>query len=210
MEAAAAAAVASSAASEDLHANLEGQLRASRADMGRLQSEVKRLQAAATAASRVSDAVTSPFGRDTSFLEEDRRLKSQLEASETKCNLLQKEVAQMKAAAVAASNQAAGVESVSPVSRDGSQTASSSGRAAGMRSTLPNGVSQGFPQSCFAFLQVAHCMSSAFILTESKRHVSHRAVCFVCLELWGLSVKSNRFGPAFFRGGSGGSSYCSC
>ena len=155
MEAAAAAAVASSAASEDLHANLEGQLRASRADVGRLQSEVKRLQAAATAASRVTDAVTSPLGRDTSFLEEDRWLKSQLEASETRCNLLQKEVTQLKAAAVpsavAASNQAAVVEPASPVSRDGSQTASSSGRTAGMGGTLPNGILQGFSTKLLCF-----------------------------------------------------------
>ena len=150
MEAAAAAAVASSAASEDLHANLEGQLRASRADVGRLQSEVKRLQTAAAPASRVTNAVTLPLGIDTSFQEEDRRLKSQLEASETKCNLLQKEVSQLKAAAVttaAASNQAADVETASHVSRDGSQTASSSGRTAGMRATLPNGISQGV---CFS------------------------------------------------------------
>lgn len=149
MEAAAAAAVASSAASEDLHANLEGQLRASRADVGRLQSEVKRLQTAAAPASRVTNAVTLPLGIDTSF-QEDRRLKSQLEASETKCNLLQKEVSQLKAAAVTtatASNQAADVETASHVSRDGSQTASSSGRTAGMRATLPNGISQGV---CFS------------------------------------------------------------
>jgi len=50
IEAAQTAAVASAAASEDLHASLEGQLRASHADVGRLQSEVKRLKAAAETA----------------------------------------------------------------------------------------------------------------------------------------------------------------
>ena len=154
MEAAAAAAVASSAASEDLHASLEGQLTGCRADVGRLQNEVKRLQAAAAAAPH-HDAVTSPLGRDTSLLEEDRPLKSQLEAFETKCNLLQKEVTQLKAAAVAtaaaASNQAAAVEPVSPASRDGGLTASPSGRTAGIRGSLPNGVSQGFSFKLLCF-----------------------------------------------------------
>ena len=195
MEAAAAAAVASSAASEDLHANLEGQLRASRADVGRLQSEVKRLQTAAAAASRVTDAVTLPLGMDTSFQEEDRRLKSQLEASETKCNLLQKEVTQLKAAAVAtaaaASNQAADVEPALHVSRDGSQTASSSGRTAGMKGTLPNGISQGGSQSCSAFLPLAHCISPGSFRLDKKQKTSFPLHCtFVCLWLWGLSVKS--------------------
>ena len=206
MEAAAAAAVASSAASEDLHANLEGQLRASRADVGRLQSEVKRLQAAATAASRVTDAVTSPLGRDTSFLEEDSWLKSQLEASETRCNLLQKQVTQLKAAAVpsalAASNQAAVVESASPVSRDGSQTASSSGRTAGMGGTLPNGVLQGFfhKAALLSFkLHTASHLPPLNLASKSKRRVPNGAACFVCLCLWGLSGTSNKFEPAFFK-----------
>ena len=198
MEAAAAAAVASSAASEDLHANLEGQLRASRADVGRLQIEVKRLQAAAVAASRVTDAVISPSGRDTSFLEEDRRLKIQLEASETRCNLLQKELTQLKAAPVAtaaASNQAAAVEPVSPESRDGSQTASSSGRIAGAGHTLPNGIPQGFSQSCFALLQVALCISPAsFHLDEQKQMISTAPHVLLPLFVGSLCQE-----PAFFR-----------
>lgn len=196
MEAAAAAAVASSAASEDLHFNLEGQLRSSRADVGRLQNEVKRFQAAAAAASCVTDAVTSPLGRDTSFLQEDRQLESQLKASEAKCNLLQKQVMQLKAAAVAtaaaASNQAAAVEPVSPASRDGSQTASSSGRVAGRRDTLPNGISQG-SQSCFTLIQVAHCMSPASFDPDEQMQVSSTTL-HVLLPLF---VGSLCQGPVF-------------
>lgn len=174
MEAAAAAAVASAAASEDLHANLESQLRASRADMGRLQNEVKRLQAAAAAAaSRMTDAMTPPLRRDNntpfSEQEESSRLRSRLEASESRCSLLQKEVVHLRAevaaaAAAAASNQAAAVvESASPVSRDGSQTASSSGRTAGPRDSLPNGISQGLDKTmpCFPSSAFAHCILCA-------------------------------------------------
>ena len=160
MEAASAAAVASAAASEDLHASLEGQLRASRADIGRLQNELRRLQAAATSASLVSHTASSPLGQESSSQEQDRRLQSQLEASEAHCVLLQKEVAQLKAAAAAtaaataaaASEQPAAADSASPVSRDGSHTASSSGRSAVFKATLPNHVSQGLPQSCFALI----------------------------------------------------------
>lgn len=147
MEAASAAAVASAAASEDLHASLEANLRASRADVGRLQSEVKRLQAAASAASLATDAFRSPPSRDGPFLEEAAQLQSQLEASQTRCSLLQAEVTQLKAAASAAaaatSQQAAAADAASPVSRDGSQTASSSGRSASMRGSLQNGIVHG-------------------------------------------------------------------
>ena len=188
MESAAAAAVASAAASEDLHANLESQLRASRADVGRLQNEVKRLQAAATAAaSHMTNAMTSPLGRDNnmSFLEQEdsSRLRSRLEASESCCNALQKEVAHLRAEVAAAgvaaiSTQAAAVELESPVSRDGSQTASFSGRTAGGRDTLPNGMSQGVDTNLpcspplrhlqSAFSLVAVCLSSA-----TQSHFSH-------------------------------------
>ena len=143
MEAASAAAVASAAASEDLHASLEANLRASRADVGRLQSELKRLQAAASAAALMTNPVMSPSSRDAPSLEQAKRVQSQLEASETRCSLLQEEVAQLKAAAATASKEAATADAASPVSRDGSQTASSSGRNGGMQGSLQNGVLHG-------------------------------------------------------------------
>lgn len=147
MEAASAAAVASAAASEDLHASLEANLTASRADVGRLQSELKRLQAAAAAAAVVTDAAMSPSSRAASSLEDTAQLQSQLEASETRCRLLQEEVAYSKAdaaaAAAAASKQAAAADAASPMSRDGSQTASPSGRNAGVQGSLQNGVLHG-------------------------------------------------------------------
>ena len=139
MEAASAAAVASAAASEDLHASLETQLRGARADIGRLQSELKRLKAAAETATASIAVASSPLGRDLPSAEAHQQLQIQLDASEAQCKRLQAEVTQLRASTAA--------EVESPVSRDGSQTASVSGRSAGTRGLLPNGLGPGwFPQ----------------------------------------------------------------
>lgn len=133
MEAASVAAVASAAASEDLHASLETQLRGARADIGRLQSELKRLKAAAETAPTSIAVATSPVGRDLPSAEEQQQLQNQLHASEAQCKKLQAEVTQLRASTAAES----------PVSRDGSQTASVSGRSTGARGPLPNGLGPG-------------------------------------------------------------------
>ena len=135
MEAASAAAVASAAASEDLHASLETQLRSSQADIGRLQSELKRVKAAAEAASPVTDETASASARDGSSLEAHQQLQDKLDVAQAQCRSLRAEVAQLKEAAAAAAE--------SPVSRDGSQTASVSCRATGPRASLPNGAIAG-------------------------------------------------------------------
>ncbi|DBA84917.1 TPA: hypothetical protein ACH3X1_005929 [Trebouxia sp. C0004] len=138
IEAAQTAAVSSAAASEDLHASLEGQLRASHADVGRLQSEVKRLKSAAESAAAAIPA--SPPG--TSEFLQSAKLESQLQESQASVKQLQAEVKSLKGE-VSASIAVAATGVDSPVSRDGSQTASVSGRYSGSRALLPNGNTQG-------------------------------------------------------------------
>ncbi len=139
IEAAQAAAVASAAASEDLHASLESQLRASHADVGRLQSEVKRLKSAAETAAAIS---ASPAGTEGFQSDAQARLESQLQASQASVRQLQAEVKSSRGKE-SASAAVAGTGVDSPVSRDGSQTASVSGRSSGSRAFLPNGKPQG-------------------------------------------------------------------
>lgn len=149
IEAAQTAAVASAAASEDLHASLEGQLRASHADVGRLQSEVKRLKSAAETAAAAAAIPASPAG--TESFQSDAQAK--LQASQANVRQLQAEVTSLKGQVSASAAVAAtGVDS--PVSRDGSQTASVSGRYSGSRAFLPNGKTQGaqHPQ-CYCSMQ---------------------------------------------------------
>ena len=142
IEAAQTAAVASAAASEDLHASLEGQLRASHADVGRLQSEVKRLKSAAETAAAAAAISSSPAGRESFQSDAQAQLENQLQASQANVRQLQAEVKSLKGeVSASATIAAAGVDS--PVSRDGSQTASVSGRSSGSRALLPNGKTQG-------------------------------------------------------------------
>ncbi len=140
IEAAQTAALASAAASEDLHASLEGQLRASHADVGRLQSEVKRLKSAADTAAAAIPA--SPAGTESFQSDAQAKLESQLQASQANVRQLQAEVKSLKGEVSASAAVAAtGVDS--PVNRDGSQLASVSGRSSGSRALLPNGKTQG-------------------------------------------------------------------
>jgi len=142
IEAAQASAVASAAASEDLHASLEGHLRASHADVGRLQSEVKRLKAVAEAAAASAVAAASPVGREAFQPGAQIRLEGQLQTSQADVKRLQAEVAHLRSE-VSAAGSAASTGMDSPVSRDGSQSASVSGRSAATRPALPKGLLQG-------------------------------------------------------------------
>ena len=134
IEAAQASAVASAAASEDLHASLEGQLRSSHADVSRLQSELKRLKAATETA--------SPVGRDAFQSNLQAKYESQLQASKADAMRLQAEVDHLKAE-MSTSAAAAGMGVDSPVSRDGSQEASVSGRSAAESASFSIGTAQG-------------------------------------------------------------------
>ena len=134
IEAAQTAAVASAAASEDLHASLEGQLRASHADVGRLQSEVRRLKDAAQSAAAAAAVAVSPVGRKAFHSDGEANLEGQLQMSQADVKRLQAEIAALR------HGVSADVES--PDSRDG-DAASVSGRSAISRATLPNGNSQG-------------------------------------------------------------------
>ena len=139
IEAAQTAALASAAASEDLHASLEGQLRASHADVGRLQSEVKRLKSAAETAAA---AAAVPAGTESVQSDAQAKLESQVQASQANVRQLQAEVKSLRGeVSPSAALAATGVDS--PVSRDGSQTASVSGRSSGSRALLPNGKTEG-------------------------------------------------------------------
>ena len=133
IEAAQTAAVASAAASEDLHASLEGQLRASHADVGRLQSEVRRLKdAAETAASAAAAAAAPPVSGK--ILQAEADLEGKLHLSQAAVKRLQAEMTALR--------HGISADAESPVSRDGS-AASVSGRSAISRTALPNGSSQG-------------------------------------------------------------------
>lgn len=132
IEAAQTAAVASAAASEDLHASLEGQLRASHADVGRLQSEVRRLKEAAESAAAAAVASAPPVSGKILQVEAD--LEGKLQLSQAAVKRLQAEITALR------HGISADVES--PVSRDGS-AASVPGRSAISRAALPNGSSQG-------------------------------------------------------------------
>lgn len=120
IEAAQASAVASAAASEGLHASLESQLRASNADVGRLQSEVARLKAAAASKAAASNSALS---------DAHDRLAKDLKASQAEVKQLQAQIEQAKAEDSAFSAASASVAADSPVSRDGNQTASVSSRS---------------------------------------------------------------------------------
>lgn len=96
MESAQASAVASAAASEDLHSSLEAQLRSSQADIGWLQSEVGRLKAAAAAAADAHSLAALHASRVT---EAKAGLEQQLQRSQAEVVSLHKEVEQLKVAA---------------------------------------------------------------------------------------------------------------
>jgi len=109
--------------------------------VGRLQSEVKRLKAAAETAAAAAISAP-PAGTERLQSDAQAKLESQLQASQANVRHLQAEVKSLKGV-VSASAAVAGTGVDSPVSRDGSHTASVSGRSNGSRALLPNGKTQG-------------------------------------------------------------------
>lgn len=99
MESAQASAVASAAASEDLHASLEAQLRSSQADVSRLQSEVSRLRDAAATAADAHSLAESPASTSNRTAQAQAGLDEQLRHSQAEVVSLRNELKQLQSAA---------------------------------------------------------------------------------------------------------------
>lgn len=174
MEAAQASAVASAAASEDLHASLEAQLRSSQADIGRLQSEVSRLKAAAASADAQALA-DSPASTSSRAANSQARLEQQLQSSQAEVANLRREVDQLKTAAAHASG-------VLPADVRQSQEASTSGQSPGQTDLQQrmqaaelerDKAKQQLSRSAFSAIQLFEQLheTSCCSITAAKRQV---------------------------------------
>lgn len=119
MESGQASAVASAAASEDLHASLEAQLRSSQADVGRLQNEVTRLKVAAASAADAQSFAESPASSGSRTAKAQAGLEQQLRRSQAEVLTLREEVGQLRSAAIVIASSNAEQRQAQPASTSG-------------------------------------------------------------------------------------------